>query len=70
MACGFWLVEALALLGEMDAAQVQMDGMLEACSGNLGLLNEQIDPADGTALGNMPQALSHLALVQAACAID
>ena len=32
---------------------------------NLGLLNEQQDPRDGAMLGNMPQALSHLALIHA-----
>jgi GH15 family glucan-1,4-alpha-glucosidase len=46
-----------------------MEAMLAACGGNLGLLNEQIDPASGAALGNVPQALSHLALIHAACAL-
>ena len=70
IACGFWLVEAFALLGDRDAAVRQMDGMLEACGGNLGLLTEQIDPGTGAMLGNMPQALSHLALIHAAMSID
>ena len=69
IACGFWLVEAYALLGERAQAEAQMDAMLAACGGNLGLLNEQIDPATGAALGNVPQALSHLALIHAACAL-
>ncbi|MCJ2019975.1 glycoside hydrolase family 15 protein [Methylobacterium sp. E-065] len=69
-ACGFWLVEAFALLGDRDAAVRQMDGMIEACGGNLGLLTEQVDPGNGAMLGNMPQALSHLALIHAAMAID
>lgn len=70
IACGFWLVEAYALLGDLPAAVSQMDGMLAACAGNLGLLNEQIDPVSGEMLGNMPQALSHLALIHAANAIS
>ena len=70
IACGFWLVEAFALLGEHSKATAQMDAMLAACGGNFGLLNEQIDPATGAALGNVPQALSHLALIHAACALD
>ena len=69
IACGFWLVEAFALLGEPAQATAQMDAILAACGGNLGLLTEQFDPASGAALGNVPQALSHLALIQAACAI-
>jgi GH15 family glucan-1,4-alpha-glucosidase len=69
VACGFWLAEAYALLGNHREAVAQMDALLDASSGNLGLLNEQIDPADGAALGNVPQALSHLALIHAACAI-
>ena len=69
IACGFWLVEAFALLGERARAVAQMDAMLAACGGNLGLLHEQIDPANGAMLGNVPQALSHLALIHAACAL-
>lgn len=69
-ACGFWLVEALALLGEHAAAVAQMDAMLFATGRNLGLLSEQIDHRTGAMLGNLPQALSHLALINAAEAID
>ena len=70
LACAFWLVEAFALLGEQDLAVQQMDALLAATSGNLGLLHEQMDPVTGSMLGNMPQALSHLALVHAALAVD
>ena len=70
LACAFWLVEAFALLGEHDAAVQQMDALLAATGGNLGLLHEQMDPATGAMLGNMPQALSHLALIHAALAVD
>ena len=65
LACSFWLVEAYALLGEVEAAAQQLDRLLEVTGINLGLLNEQQDPADGAMLGNMPQALSHLALIHA-----
>ena len=65
-ACGFWLAEAYALLGDKAAGMAQMAAMLAATGGNLGLLNEQIDPATGEMLGNAPQALSHLALIGAA----
>lgn len=70
LACAFWLVEAFALLGEHDAAARQMDALLAATGANLGLLHEQMDPEGGAMLGNMPQALSHLALVHAAIAVD
>ncbi len=70
LACAFWLVEAFALLGEHGAAVHQMDALLAATGGNLGLLHEQMDPGTGAMLGNMPQALSHLALVHAALAVD
>ncbi len=69
VACGFWLVEAFALLGERSKAVEQMEAMLAACGGSFGLLHEQIDPTTGAALGNVPQALSHLALIHAACAL-
>jgi GH15 family glucan-1,4-alpha-glucosidase len=70
IACGFWLVEAFALLGDHAAAASQMDALLDACGGNLGLLNEQMDVRSGAMLGNMPQALSHLALIHAAASLD
>ncbi len=70
LCCAFWLVEAYALLGEQAAAVRQMDALLATVSGNLGLLNEQMDPADRAMLGNVPQALSHLALIGAAIAIE
>ncbi len=70
VACGFWMVEAFALLGDVAAATTQMVAMLAACDANLGLMSEQIDAETGEMLGNMPQALSHLALVHAAAAIS
>ena len=69
VACGFWLVEAYASLGDKAAGTAQMDAMLAATGANLGLLNEQMDPATGEMLGNVPQALSHLALVGAATSL-
>ena len=69
-ACGFWLAEAYALLGDVASAKIQMDDMLGRCGANLGLLTEQMDPETGDMLGNMPQALSHLALIHAAFAIN
>jgi len=68
-ACGFWLAQAYALLGDRAAAVKQMDSLLVATGRDLGLLSEQMDATTGAMLGNMPQALSHLALIHAADAI-
>jgi GH15 family glucan-1,4-alpha-glucosidase len=69
VACTFWLVLALVHLGELDDARALMDDAVRLCN-DVGLLAEEIDPGSGAMLGNFPQGLSHLALVNAACAYD
>jgi alpha,alpha-trehalase len=67
--CGFWLAEALALLGRLDEASEIFVAHSRA-SNHLGLLAEMIDPRTRTQLGNFPQSFSHLGLINAALRID
>ena len=63
--CSFWLVSALAIVGEMQRARDLMERLLKVAS-PLGLYAEEFDVDTGRHLGNFPQAFSHLALVEAA----
>jgi GH15 family glucan-1,4-alpha-glucosidase len=66
--CGFWLVDCLARMGEHARALAHWEQLLR-CAGPLGLLSEEYEPVHGVALGNYPQALSHIALLRAALAL-
>ena len=64
MICSFWLVSALAIVGEMQRARDLLERLLRIAS-PLGLYAEEYDPQTGRHLGNFPQAFSHLALIEA-----
>ena len=62
--CSFWLVSALAEIGEIERATRLCEKLLRSAS-DLGLYGEEIDPDTGRHLGNFPQAFTHLALINA-----
>ncbi|MXP27762.1 glycoside hydrolase family 15 protein [Porphyrobacter algicida] len=69
VAVNFWLVDVLAMQGRQHHAETLFDRMA-GFANDLGLLTEEIWVEDKRAIGNIPQALSHLALVNSALAID
>jgi alpha,alpha-trehalase len=66
--CSFWLVSALAIVGDRQRARDLMEKLLSVAS-PLGLYAEEFDTSTGRHLGNFPQAFSHLALIEAAARI-
>jgi GH15 family glucan-1,4-alpha-glucosidase len=65
LACSFWLVNALHLIGRPDDA-VKLFERLLSMRNDVGLLSEEYDPRYGRQVGNFPQAFSHMPLIQSA----
>ncbi len=63
--CTFWLVDNLTALGRIDEATMLFERMLDRAT-PLGLYAEELDPRTGAHLGNFPQALTHIGLINAA----
>ena len=62
LVCSSWLIDAELAAGRIEAARAALDTLL-ACANDVGLFAEEIDMADGSFLGNFPQALTHLGVI-------
>lgn len=63
--CSFWLVDNLAMQGRVEEARALFEDLV-SYAGRLGLFSEEIDPNRCVALGNYPQAFTHIALINSA----
>jgi GH15 family glucan-1,4-alpha-glucosidase len=64
--CSFWLADNYILAGRLPEARALFERLTGAACNDLGLMSEEIEPESGAFLGNLPQALSHIALVNTA----
>lgn len=64
--CSFWLADNYILAGRLPEARALFERLTGAACNDLGLMSEEFEPGSGRFLGNFPQALSHIALVNTA----
>jgi GH15 family glucan-1,4-alpha-glucosidase len=69
LACSMWLVEALVLAGRRGEAEEVFEKVLRRAN-DVGLMSEEADPDNGELLGNFPQALTHIGLMNAALCLS
>ncbi len=67
--CSFWMVDCLIRLGKLNEAEGLLNQLLKR-GNHLGLYSEEIDPATGEALGNFPQAYTHMGLITASVRLE
>lgn len=67
--CSFWMVDCLTRLGRLREAE-RLLGQLLKRANHVGLYSEEIDPATGEALGNFPQAYTHMGLITASIRLE
>src|SRR6266852_6864806 len=67
--CSFWMVDCLTRLGKLREAEALLTQLTKR-SNHLGLYSEEIDPETGEALGNFPQAYTHMGLITASVHLE
>jgi GH15 family glucan-1,4-alpha-glucosidase len=67
--CSFWLLDCLIFAGRLDEAELLLERLLQL-GNDVGLYAEEVDPSTGEALGNFPQAFTHMALVTSCTHIE